>query len=96
VDGKDAIDAFMDNRNRDKIDLLLLDVIMPKKNGKEVYEAIRQERPDIKVIFTSGYTADIMLRKGVLDEGLNFVMKPFRPSELLEKIKTAMKAKDTP
>jgi PAS domain S-box-containing protein len=93
VDGEDAINAFMSDGSRDKIDLLLLDVIMPRKNGKEVYEAIRLERPDIKVVFTSGYTADIMLRKGVLEDGLDFVMKPFRPVDLLAKIKKALRGR---
>ena len=58
VDGEAAVNKFMENR--DKVKLLLLDVIMPKKNGKEVYEKIRIFEPDIKALFLSGYTADIM------------------------------------
>lgn len=64
VNGEDAINKFMENK--DKIQLLLFDLIMPKKNGREAYEEIRKIRPDIRVLFTSGYPADIIHEKGVL------------------------------
>jgi len=82
-DGEVAINIF--NANRDTIQLLILDVVMPKKNGKEVYNEIREVKPDIKVIFTSGYNADIIHNKGTLEEGLVFVLKPILPQELLQK-----------
>jgi PAS domain S-box-containing protein len=88
VDGEDAVSAF--TKNRDKIKLLILDVIMPKKNGKEAYEEIRKARPDVKVIFSSGYTADILHRKG-LDEGdVGFISKPVSPTELLRSVRQAL------
>jgi PAS domain S-box-containing protein len=80
ADGLDAIRLF--NENKDSIQLLILDVIMPKKNGKECYDEIRKIKPDIKVIFTSGYTADIVHKKGILEEGLSFISKPLSPQEL--------------
>ena len=55
-DGEDAIRKFTENK--DKIQLVMLDMIMPKKSGKEVYDSIRELRPDMKTLFTSGYTAD--------------------------------------
>jgi signal transduction histidine kinase/HAMP domain-containing protein/ActR/RegA family two-component response regulator len=85
ADGEDALNKFLENN--DKIDLLLLDVVMPKKNGKEVYEAIKKVNPDIKVIFTSGYTADIIEGKGILQEGSELIAKPFSPHVLLEKVR---------
>jgi len=85
VDGDDAIKVF--HENKDKIDLLILDVIMPKKNGKEVYDEIRKVKSDIKVIFVSGYSADIMNKKGILEFGLNFISKPVSPDKLLIKIR---------
>ncbi|MEW6067253.1 MAG: ATP-binding protein [Nitrospirota bacterium] len=88
VDGKDAIDKF--NDNRDKIQMLLLDVIMPKKNGKEVYEAIKKIKPDIKVIFMSGYVADIIHKKGIIEDGLDFILKPFSPSTVLTKVREVL------
>lgn len=88
VDGEDALKKFRENRKTTA--LLLIDVIMPKKNGKEVYDEARKLRPDIKAIFTSGYTADIVHEKGILDEGLHFVSKPVSPSQLLQKIREVL------
>ena len=68
VDGEDAISKFL--KHKRKVDLVMLDVVMPRKNGKEVYQYVRKIRPDIKALFTSGYTADVIHEKGVLDEGL--------------------------
>ena len=52
---------------------------MPKKSGKEAYEAIRAIHPGIKVLFTSGYDSDVVRKKGVLEQGTNFIMKPLSP-----------------
>jgi len=88
VDGAEAIKRFMENSER--IALVLLDVVMPKKNGQSVYEEIRRVRPGVKALFISGYTQDIISRKGVLDEGINFIAKPVKPDELLAKIKEVL------
>ncbi len=88
VDGEDAIKVF--NENRDKIHLLLLDTIMPKKNGREVYEKIKALNPGIKPLFMSGYTADIIHNKGMLETGLNFIPKPVMPNELLRKVREVL------
>ncbi|RJR21194.1 MAG: PAS domain S-box protein [Nitrospiraceae bacterium] len=85
VDGQDAIDKFAEHK--DEIQLLLLDVVMPKKNGKEAHEEIKRMKPGTKAIFTSGYTADIILRKKVLEEEVIFVSKPIMPDSLLSKIR---------
>ncbi len=85
VDGEDAISKFL--KHKRKVDLIMLDVVMPRKNGKEVYQYVKKIRPDIKTLFTSGYTADVIHEKGVLDEGLNFASKPVAPSELLRKLR---------
>jgi CheY-like chemotaxis protein len=63
---------------------------MPKKTGKEVYDAIRQKNQDIKVLFISGYDADIIQKKGVLDRGVNFISKPVSPDELLYKVRDVL------
>lgn len=88
VDGEDAVEKF--GENRDRIRLLLLDVIMPGKNGKEAYEEIRNMRPAVKALFMSGYTADIIQKKGILDPGLHFISKPASPSDLLRKIREVL------
>jgi len=56
--------------DRGRINLLLLDVIMPKKNGKEVYEKIRIFEPAVKAIFLSGYPEEVMHKKGLLEKRL--------------------------
>jgi hypothetical protein len=83
-DGEEAIQKY--RGNRDAIQLLILDVIMPRKNGKETYDAIRKIHPAIKALFTSGYTAEIIHKKCIL-EGVNFLSKPVSPNELLNKVK---------
>jgi len=88
VNGVDAINKFIENK--DRIRLLLFDLIMPKKNGREAYEEIRKIMPDIKVLFTSGYPADIIHEKGVLEEGINFISKPVSPDDLLRKVREVL------
>ena len=63
---------------------------MPKKNGREAYEEIKQIRPDIKAIFTSGYTADFIHQKGILAEDVELVLKPITPLVLLRKIREVL------
>lgn len=84
-DGKDAVGKFTENK--DKVRLLLLDVIMPKKNGKEAYDEIRKAEPEIKALFMSGYTANAIHKKGILEKGLDFVLKPISPTKLLKKVR---------
>jgi len=91
VDGQDAIDKFSEHAAA--IALLLVDVIMPKKSGRDVYDAAKAIRPGIKVIFTSGYTADIIRKKGIIDEGFQFLSKPADPVDLLRKIREVLDAK---
>jgi signal transduction histidine kinase/CheY-like chemotaxis protein len=85
TDGEDAIEKF--TQHKDQIGILVLDVVMPKKSGKEVYDIVKSIRPDMKVLFTSGYTADIITRKGILEDKLHFIAKPVLPIKLLTKIK---------
>lgn len=60
---------------------------MPRKNGKEAYDEIRKMRPDMKALFMSGYSGNIIHKKGILEEGINFILKPVSPKELLRKIR---------
>ena len=73
--------------------LIILDLNMPKKNGREAYEEIRRIRPDIKAIFMSGYTKDLMVQKGIMEEGANFISKPLTPTDLLKKIRVVLESK---
>ncbi|MFZ3049023.1 MAG: response regulator, partial [Desulfatirhabdiaceae bacterium] len=84
-DGEDAVAKFMENRER--IGLVLLDMIMPKKSGKEVGEAIRKISPQIKLLFSSGYARDIIQSKKLTAGGFDFILKPFRPKDLAIKVR---------
>jgi CheY-like chemotaxis protein len=84
TNGEDAINMFKDNK--DVIQILLFDVIMPKKNGAEAYKEIKLLRPDIKVLFLSGYPAGV-IEKYKLDEDLAFMSKPISPTHLLNKLR---------
>ncbi len=88
VDGNDAVDKFV--KNRAAVDLLLFDVIMPHKNGKDAFDEIRRLQPRIKAIFTSGYTADIIRQRGFLEDGLTVLTKPLSPRDLLMKIREVL------
>lgn len=87
-DGEEAIRKFI--KNKDKIQLVMLDMIMPKRSGKEVYDRIKEMRPDMKTLFSSGYTADRMDNDRTLKEGFNFIMKPVLPKNLLKKIREVL------
>ena len=87
-DGEEAVNKFLENR--DTTAILLLDVIMPGKNGREVYEKIRLIEPGIKAIFMSGYTDDIISKNGILEEGFDFISKPINPDTLMRKIRDVL------
>lgn len=77
-------------QHADEIRLLLSDVIMPDLNGGDLYNCIRMINPDIKVLFMSGYTDDIITNRGVLPEGTSFIHKPFTVSQLAEKVRAVL------
>jgi PAS domain S-box-containing protein len=87
VDGEHALEQFLEYE--DSIDLLILDVIMPKKNGKEVYDIISKTHDGMKTIFISGYTAAIVEQKGI-PEFCHLVSKPFSPHEFLWKVRNVL------
>ena len=72
------------------VDLLMTDVVMPGMNGKELRDRIAAIRPGIKALFMSGYTANVIVQHGVLDEGVHFIQKPFSMNELAQKIRKAL------
>ncbi|NOZ68932.1 MAG: response regulator [Deferribacteres bacterium] len=85
VNGEDAVRKFMEKK--DEVEFLLLDVVMPVKNGREAYEEIKTIKPGIKVLFTSGYSIEELNRKGVYEEGINFLSKPLLAEKLVRKIR---------
>jgi PAS domain S-box-containing protein len=90
VDGRDAVEKFV--KHGDSIGLLILDVVMPVKNGKEAYDEIRALSPRMKALFMSGYTGDVLLSKALSREGVEYVQKPLSPKQLLRKVREMLGA----
>jgi len=90
VEAKDGEDAIRKYNKHGGIDLLVLDSVMPKMNGRTAYDEICKTNPHIKVIFTSGYTRDVVLDKGIEDKQFVFIAKPLSPKDLLEKVRAVL------
>ena len=85
VDGDEAVHKFRENQAA--IRLVILDVIMPKKNGNEVRAEIARMRPDMKILFLSGYSADVVRKKGIIENDLTLIQKPISPTDLLAAVR---------
>ena len=75
-----------------EVDLLITDVIMPEMNGRELAQNLLNRNPCLKVLFMSGYTADILTDDGALDDTIHFIQKPFSVSDLANKVRTVLGA----
>jgi len=85
ADGEAAVELF--RQHRDRIGLVLCDVIMPRKNGRETWEAIRALRPDARVLFMSGYAGDVLAHKALQEQGVEILAKPLDTAELLQALR---------
>jgi two-component system sensor histidine kinase EvgS len=74
-----------------EIDLLITDVVMPEMNGRDLAQNLRVDYPKLKVLFMSGYTANVIAHHGVLDPGLHFIQKPFSYRDLAVKAREALR-----
>ena len=90
INGEDAVEKF--KVYRDEIDLLITDVMMPNKNGRETVEEIRKIKKDVKAIFTSGF--DTELNKMLMRDGCHYLQKPFLPQQLLHMIAEVLEEDD--
>ena len=88
ADGREAVGIA--GEFRQKIDILLTDVIMPGLNGRELADRLQAERPEMKALFMSGYTDEAIARFKILKEGELFIQKPLTPSILTKAIRTAL------
>lgn len=83
--GNDAI-ALLDG-HEGAVDLLLTDVVMPEMSGKDLFDCLAATNPDLRVLYMSGYTDDVIAHRGVIDEGVNFIQKPFAVQALAAKVR---------
>ena len=88
-DGLEAMEVW--KRHAGNIDLLITDMVMPRGlSGRELAEELRREQPDLKILYTSGYSVDIAGEDLVLSEGVNFIGKPYHPSALARTIRKCL------
>jgi DNA-binding response OmpR family regulator len=84
-DGMHAIDKFKENR--ETVDIVVMDMVMPKKSGMEAYQEIKKLQPETKVLFMSGYSQDLLRNKGIINTGEEVIIKPVQPTELARKVR---------
>jgi YesN/AraC family two-component response regulator len=77
----------MTSQHHGDIHLLLTDVVMPGMDGRQLAKRIGAVKPGVKVLFMSGYTSDVIAQRGVLDEGVQFLSKPFKRDALARKVR---------
>jgi CheY-like chemotaxis protein len=88
-DGLEALQLVQKNKLK-FIHLLLTDVIMPKMSGKELAERLISRHPDLRVLYTSGYTNEVIARHGILEDNTAFLQKPFTPKLLARKVQEVL------
>lgn len=93
-DGNEAIAVA--GRHSGSIHLLVTDVVMPGMDGRRLSERLKEVRPNLKVLFISGYTADLIASRGVLDRDVAFLQKPFSPDALAGKVREVLGGPFTP
>jgi PAS domain S-box-containing protein len=85
--GQEVVERF--TAHSSDIGLILMDIIMPRKNGIEAFAEIKKLQPEAKVLFTSGYTSDFIESRG-MEEGVELIMKPVQPVQLLRKVREVL------
>jgi len=89
--GREALQIFKDTKV--EIDLVITDTIMPGMSGKELTERLTAIQSDVKVLYISGYTDNMIVHHGVLEEGVSFLQKPFSPTTLSQKVREMLDEK---
>ncbi|HRU06001.1 MAG TPA: response regulator, partial [Candidatus Brocadiia bacterium] len=88
ANGEEACSVF--EQHAAEVDLVLMDVVMPRLGGREASERIRAACPGVRVLFTSGYTENVVHTNFVIKEGVRLLRKPYGPDELLRKVREAL------
>jgi CheY-like chemotaxis protein len=94
ADGEEAVDKF--RAQRDQIDLVLLDVVLPKLSGPEAYTRMQELQPHLPAIFTTGYSADTAMLKTVREKGFSILHKPYTPRSLARTVRETLDHKRRP
>ena len=89
MDSAEHAESWVEKHD-DAIDLLLTDVVMPGMNGRDLYERLIGKRPGLRALFVSGYTENVIAHHGVLDEGTEFLQKPFTIESLTRKVREVL------
>ena len=87
-DGLEALEVL--GRHAGDVQLLITDVVMPKMSGRELAARVTALRPDIRVLYSSGYAADAIGEDGVIGDGINFLAKPYEPSRLADAVRDVL------
>jgi PAS domain S-box-containing protein len=91
IESADPVEARrIADHHKGNIQLLITDVVMPKLSGRELAEQLIRRRPDLKVLYMSGYTDNAVLNSGILHQDVAFLQKPFTPSALAEKVREVL------
>ena len=90
VDGRDALKVV--EAHVGPLDLVLTDVVMPRMGGPELARTLKQQFPDVKVLFMSGYTDDAVVRHGLLEADVSVIQKPYTPTGLARKVREVLDA----
>jgi PAS domain S-box-containing protein len=88
ADGREAL--ALEARHKGSIDLVLTDVVLPGMTGKELAERLKVLRPEIRVLFTSGYPRDVIAERGVVDRDVAYIAKPYSPKDLAAKVREVL------
>ncbi len=92
LEASHADDAVKHLLNGATVDLMLTDIVMPDTNGRKLAEKATSIRPDLRVLFMTGFTRNAVVHNGVLDAGVNFLAKPFTLEELARKLREVLDA----
>lgn len=93
--GSPGVAIELAHEHPDTIDLLLTDVVMPEMSGRDLWQILVAERPELKCLYMSGYTANVIAHRGILDSGIAFLQKPFTVQELGAKLKEVLNGEAT-
>jgi len=88
ADGEEALVLYRQHGRA--VDLLLLDVVMPKKGGRAVYDEIRAKRPGIRCLFASGYSENAVHTNFILESGMHLLQKPYQRDSLLRAVRKVL------